>query len=103
MLLEELPISVTVGPRMSNYAILYRISKNGQTEPCIFCGASHKHGPEDGLRIAHCIPMHKKGHGTDPVQPIESIVDLKRCVTVHRCQGYYIQTVPEISNSIFRK
>lgn len=35
-------------------AVLFRIQSIDKTEPCPFCGKSHKHGYPDGHRNSHC-------------------------------------------------
>lgn len=99
MLLATLPAYEIEGTKA--YAIIYRRNNLGQTEPCPFCGASHSHGPIDGHRVAHCVPMWKKGVTPNMVQPMNTIMYPQTGQIVDRKDGYIVRTVPEITDSIF--
>lgn len=80
-------------------AIIYRNSPTSQTEPCPFCGASHAISGEDALYSARCIPMHKKGMGTNLVDPKEQIT--WEGMTALRSDGFLLRTVG-IEDSMFK-
>ena len=92
-------------PRIENFAgkdraIIYRISKDSQTEPCPFCNASHSLKGEDGLRDPVCIPMHRKGNGVELVVPKTMIMSGVKSAFIY--DGLILKTV-DVEDSIFRK
>lgn len=80
-------------------AVILRTKDTGQTEPCPFCGLSHKHGIQDGHRVAHCVPYHHKGK---LILPKDSFISEDEQI-IWRDNGYMVRTVENIENSIFEK
>lgn len=80
-------------------AVIFRTKETGQTEPCPFCGLSHKHGIGDGHRVAHCVSYHHKGK---LVLPKDTFIT-KNGRIIFRDNGYIVRTVANIENSIFLK
>ena len=80
-------------------SVIYRTKNTGQTEPCPFCSLSHKHGIQDGHRVAHCVPYHHKGKLIHPKDLIQA--DDGQFLLLD--DGYMVRTVENIENSIFTK
>lgn len=36
------------------FLVLWRLTEDDPTSPCLFCGSAHIHGESDGHRVAHC-------------------------------------------------
>lgn len=81
------------------YAIIWRTSQTGQTERCPFCDCSHKHGTEDGHRIAHCVPVWHRGNQVPPRDEIQA----SDGTILSRKNGYMVRTMKtKASDSIFQ-
>lgn len=70
-------------------AVVYRNYASGQTLECPFCGLSHKHGPEDGHRVTHCITVHKRGVKVPPREDTLAADGTR----LYRRNGYMVRTL----------